>query len=551
MSNYPFAAIIGQQELKLALLLASVDWRLSVLLKGDKGSGKSTAARALADILPAGAPFVNLPIGTTEDRLLGGLDLGEALEGQVKVKLGLIHAAHGGILYIDEVNLLADPLTDALLDVASSGRHHLERDGISASDQARFVLLGSMNIEEGALRPQFMDRFALSVDVETPAAAEDRVLIVESRLRFDSAPDAFCAAFGGEQQKLCQAIVDARLAVSTIKPSAEILKEISEAVTKAGVRSLRADLAALRAAIAHAALARRTVVTREDVEPVLPLALNHRVKQNSGRPPTPPADKGQSRNEAQEDRGEGRVEAKDRVFPLEGREAPELHVSLADSISRGRTAAVKNPSDDALDVVASFTQSFRNTGTASLKSDQMVFRAPQTRSGVRFIFVVDTSGSHAAQQRMRAVKGTAAALLESSVDHRDEVAVIAFRGAKAEIVLEPCRDADAALRVLEFLPTGGRTPLAHALDLASSLAGAASLLILLTDGRANVPLTSTDPWKDALEAAGRLRCSSVLVDSSIDGSADSAMEALASAMRSSRIHLDDLGKETLMNVLRP
>src|SRR5580704_6181735 len=221
-AGFPFAAIVGQPDLKLALLLAAVDWRLSVLLKGDKGSGKSTAARALADILPSGAPFVNLPIGATEDRLLGGLDLGEALEGHAKLKRGLIHAAHGGVLYIDEVNLLADSLTDALLDVASSGRHYVERDGMSAADHARFVLLGSMNIEEGSLRPQFMDRFALSLDVQTPPAAEDRALIIESRLRFDSAPDDFRAAFEDQQGRLRQAILDARGMVLRINPSTEI-----------------------------------------------------------------------------------------------------------------------------------------------------------------------------------------------------------------------------------------------------------------------------------------------------------------------------------------
>jgi magnesium chelatase subunit D len=542
MTSYPFAAVVGQPELKLALLLASVDWRLSVLLKGDKGSGKSTAARALADILPPGAPFVNLPIGATEDRLLGGLDLGEALEGQAKLKRGLIHAAHGGILYIDEVNLLADALTDALLDVASSGHHYLERDGISASDQARFVLLGSMNIEEGALRPQFTDRFALSLDVETPLLAEDRVLIVDSRLRFDADPVAFSAAFDSEQQHLRHAIVGARLSISEIKPSADILHAISQAVTDAGVRSLRADLAALRAAIAHAALAGRTEVRQEDVESVLPLVLNHRAKRK-------PPDHKEAPNAPKNESAEGSAEPKDRVFPVAGTKAPELRVSLADSVSRGRSAAVSEPNDSALDVVASFTQSFRNTGTASLKSDQLVFRTPPASSGVRFIFVVDASGSHAAQQRMRAVKGAVAALLESSVDCKDEVAVISFRGPKAEIVLEPCRDADAALRVLEFLPTGGRTPLAHALNLANSLVNAATLLILLTDGRANVPLMSPDPWQDALDAARKLNCSSVLVDSSLDSSANSAMDTLASAMQATQINLDDLTKQTLLTIL--
>jgi magnesium chelatase subunit D len=550
MSGYPFAAIAGQPELKLVLLLASVDWRLSVLLQGDKGSGKSTAARALADILPAGAPFVNLPIGATEDRLLGGLDLGEALEGHAKLKRGLIHAAHGGVLYIDEVNLLADSLTDALLDVASSGRHYVERDGMSAADHARFVLLGSMNIEEGSLRPQFMDRFALSLDVQTPPAAEDRALIIESRLRFDSAPDDFRAAFEDQQGRLRQAILDARGMVLRINPSTEILQDISRAITNAGVQSLRADLAAVRASMAHAALAGRSMVTKEDIDSVLPLVLNHRRKQSVPRPPAPP-DGGKSRNEANDEHAEGHAEAKDRIFPLERRDAAELRVSLADSISRGRTAAVDKASEPALDIVASFTQSFRNTGTAALKSGHLVFRVPQATSGVRFIFVVDTSGSHAAQQRMRAVKGTAAALLESSVDRKDEVAVISFRGAKAEIVLEPCRDVEAALRVLEFLPTGGRTPLAHALELAGTLVNAASLLILITDGRANVPLTGADPWEDALKAAGQVHCSSVLVDSSIDSPAGNALDDLAAAMGCSRIPIDRLSEESLRKVLRP
>src|ERR1700691_3801277 len=222
--GYPFAAIAGQPDLKLALLLASVDWRLSVLLKGDKGSGKSTAARGLADILPAGARFVDLPIGTTEDRLLGGLDLSQALQGQAALKRGLIDEAHGGVLYIDEVNLLADSLTDALLDVASSGRHHVERDGFSASGEARFILLGSMNIEEGGLRPQLLDRFALSLDVEASSAAEARAPIRASRLRFDADPIVFCAGFEQEQERLRLAISEARLLVADIKSSNEVLQ---------------------------------------------------------------------------------------------------------------------------------------------------------------------------------------------------------------------------------------------------------------------------------------------------------------------------------------
>ena len=166
--GFPFPALVGLEPLKLALQLAAIDRRLSVLIRGDKGAGKSTAARGLADLLASGAPFVNLPIGATEDRLLGGLDVEKALKGEPALKAGLLADANGGVLYVDEVNLLPDHLADALLDAVASGVHLLEREGFSASQAARFVMVGSMNPEEGALRPQLLDRFALAVDVGAP-----------------------------------------------------------------------------------------------------------------------------------------------------------------------------------------------------------------------------------------------------------------------------------------------------------------------------------------------------------------------------------------------
>jgi len=322
------------------------------------------------------------------------------------------------------------------------------------------------------------------------------------------------------------------------------------------VRSLRADLAALRASIAHAALERRDTILPEDVEAVLPLVLHHRAKRNGQQPPAPP---GAPRDESPQDSGSGRSEVSDQIFPSEARLAPELRVSPADSKSRGRSPGVNgeitgvdlpatHSNGGRLDVLASLTQSFRNTGTARLKQDQLVFRQSAPSTGVRFIFVVDASGSHAARQRMRAVKGVAAALLESSVDRKDEVAVISFRGTKAEVVLEPCRDAEAALRALEFLPTGGRTPLAHALELAAELVNPGSLLILLTDGRANVASKSNDPWGDALTAARDLKCSSILLDSSLDASSIEAIQALASAMRARLIRLDDVSDQAILSI---
>src|ERR1700677_3375439 len=199
---YPFSAIVGQNEMKLALLLASVDWRLGVLLRGEKGSGKTTAARGLAALLPSPAPFINLPIGSTEDRLLGGLHLERALQGDPVLKPGLLSEAHGGVLYVDEINLLPAHLGDALLDTAASGVNVVEREGLSASHAAEFVLLGSMNPEEGLLRPQLLDRFALCVDVTASLDPQERQTVVERRIAFERDPILFSGDWSEEQRKL-------------------------------------------------------------------------------------------------------------------------------------------------------------------------------------------------------------------------------------------------------------------------------------------------------------------------------------------------------------
>src|ERR1700677_2928237 len=243
--SYPFSAVVGQDTMKLALLLAAVDWRISVLLRGDKGAGKTTTARGLAILLPEPAPFVNLPIGATEDRLLGGLHLERALKGDPVLKPGLLSEAHGGVLYVDEINLLAAHLGDALLDTAASGVNVIEREGLSASHAAEFVLLGSMNPEEGLLRPQLLDRFALSVDIAAPLDPEERQRIVERRIAFERAPAKFAEEWSGEQEVLRNKIGRGRERVSSIQCSSEILARIGAAICAAGVRSLRADLAAV------------------------------------------------------------------------------------------------------------------------------------------------------------------------------------------------------------------------------------------------------------------------------------------------------------------
>ncbi|MDP9387156.1 MAG: AAA family ATPase, partial [Actinomycetota bacterium] len=202
MTPFPFTAVVGQDDAKLALLLNAVDPRVGgVLLRGDKGSAKSTLARGLASLLPEAAPFVELPVGATEDRVVGTLDLAGVLaDGQVRFAPGLLADVDGGVLYIDEVNLLPDHLVDVLLDVAAAGVNRVEREGFSRSHLSRFVLVGSMNPEEGDLRPQLLDRFGLSVDVRAPTDPVVRAEVVRRRLAFDADPAGFAAGAGVVQE---------------------------------------------------------------------------------------------------------------------------------------------------------------------------------------------------------------------------------------------------------------------------------------------------------------------------------------------------------------
>lgn len=373
-------------------------------------------------------------------------------------------------------------------------------------------------------------------------------------MSFDADPEAFSFALEAEQTRLRQRVIGSRAIAPGIRPSSQIVQSIARLISETGVRSLRADLACLRGAVARAALDGRSEVTMEDVTSVLPLVLHHRARH--APPSSPPRSESKQRPNDSENRDDGGSSSQDLVFPPDIRSAPELRVNPQYSSSRGNSAGVErsgnsgeplNGGKDLLNAAASFAKSFRSTGQAALKADHLVFRESRPESGVRFIFVVDASGSHAAQQRMRAVKGAATALLKSSVDPKDEVAVISFRGPKAEVVLEPCRDPEAASRALEFLPTGGRTPLAHALDLAATLALASSVVILITDGRANVPLFTADPWEDALKAASNLNCASVLVDSSLSTPSET-LPRLARAMRARIVRLDELSGEVLLSV---
>jgi magnesium chelatase subunit I len=314
MTPFPFTAIVGQDELKLALEIAVVDRSIGgVLAFGDRGTGKSTAIRALARLLPpmrvidgcayhcdptseceacdengrvrneveVPVPVVDLPLGATEDRVVGALDLEAALtRGERRFSPGLLASAHRGFLYIDEVNLLPDHLVDLLLDVAASGQNVVEREGVSVRHPARFVLIGSGNPEEGELRPQLLDRFGLSLEVRTPTDTATRVEVVKRRLAFDRDPEAFVARFAGEEKTLMRRLSDARARLVEVAVSDGIVERASLLCQALDTDGLRGELTLIRAGRAAASLDGRQEMTDRDLARVAPLALRHRLRRS-------------------------------------------------------------------------------------------------------------------------------------------------------------------------------------------------------------------------------------------------------------------------------
>ena len=310
---FPFAAIVGQDNMKLAMILTAVDPKIGgVLVFGDRGTGKSTAVRALAALLPEittikgcpinaetkkdvpewaeltrfephqrATPVIDLPLGVSEDRVTGALDIERALtQGEKAFQPGLLAQANRGYLYIDEVNLLEDHIVDLLLDVAQSGENLVEREGLSIRHPARFVLVGSGNPEEGELRPQLLDRFGLSVEVTSPKTIDERIAVIERRDAFDQNPKRFLSKWKPQELNVRTAIIDARAALAKIKKTKAVLRDCAELCLALGADGLRGELTLLRASRALAAYEGQTSIQRAHLKAVAPLALSHRLRRD-------------------------------------------------------------------------------------------------------------------------------------------------------------------------------------------------------------------------------------------------------------------------------
>lgn len=613
MPVYPFSAIVGQEEMKLALLLNAIDPLIGgVLIMGQRGTGKSTAVRGLAELLPemrvvrqciyrcnpaapgelcveceaklaSGAKLqteratvrvVNLPLGATEDRVCGTIDMERALQSGIKAfEPGLLAGANRGFLYIDEVNLLDDHLVDLLLDAAITGRNQVEREGISIEHPARFVLIGSGNPEEGELRPQLQDRFGLHVDVLTDNSPESRAAVVENREAFDRDPDAFLLTAQTEQTRLRHRIKKARSTFMDLLVARSLLRQVASLCSHLQIEGHRGELTITRAARALAAFEGRRQVTSEDVSRVAVMALRHRLRRDAleetpsanrireamerifASPSVQKVDTGDSGSEswsspqidengnstsAELDSRAAKAHSRSSADPsradctnnqpyrlsepadldssvkeLKGGEPPPprghrrtgpqvggRHSSYrfrTSSEDRGRYRRAVGYKTKHLAVDATLRILATEIGRTiderrTIGTDSLRYKLFAQKRGSLFIFAIDTSGSMAVK-RISQAKGALLHLLKRSYINRDQVAVVAFGGAAAKLLLPPSRSMLRARRVLDSMSVGGGTPLSAGLVCSLEVARQASLhrifdirLLVFTDGRANLPL---------------------------------------------------------------
>ncbi|NLL94696.1 MAG: magnesium chelatase subunit D family protein [Thermoplasmatales archaeon] len=583
MNNvFPFSAIVGQELLKKALLLNAVNPDIGgVLIRGDRGTAKSTAVRSLAQLLPerpvsVGCPFgcasdserkdcphcrgrgmktaparmrvVDLPVSATEDKVVGTLDISKAIkEGEKSFDPGVLAEANGNILYVDEVNLLNDHVVDLLLDAAAMGVNIVEREGISYSHPSRFVLVGTMNPEEGELRPQLLDRFGLCVDVTGIMDEDARMEIARRRIEFNADPAGFLGGWESADGEIADRVVRAREALRDVELSEDMLRRIVRICIENNVDGHRADITMINASTAIAALDGRGEVTEQDVLDAAELVLPHRSK--APPKPKPPSrerdrdrkddrdrDKEEKRDQREnppppkedEDKGSGGDGTTDMRATEEfrvRRDVLNADVRLDDMLressgrrsetvsSTGRYTAHRIPRGKPTSVALDATiraAAARSAGTGFSVEPGDVREKVRTRKvGNLIVFAVDASGSMGAENRMTLVKGTIMSLLTDAYQKRDKVCLITFRGSDAEMVLPPTNNTELAKRRLDDVPVGGKTPLGPGLALSYETIKKEMLkdreirpvLVVVSDGRANSG--AADDIKGELEAVTR------------------------------------------------
>ncbi len=587
----PFSAIVGQNQLKQALVLNAINPSLlGVLIRGEKGTGKSTAVRALADLLPEidvvrcqfncspdnpslqceicsnghkemqtlrrKTKVVELPLGATEDRVTGTLDIEKALrEGIKALEPGILAEANQGILYIDEVNLLDDHLVDILLDSAAMGVNIIEREGISVSHPSKFILVGTMNPEEGELRPQLLDRFGLSVEVKGTRQQNERIQIIKTVEEFETNPETLSAKYEKQQEELGQHILKAREILNEVEIPEVLLETIAQICIAFEVHGHRADFLIARTAKTLAAYNQKKNVTEDDIQDAAELVLPHRMRRMpfeetkpvSGRvqeiinqPKTPPPvdrkdksddgepeDTGDDDDESHSQRSNDRSRLKESfdIWPRKKinvkakkdkkRRAGSGRRAQTITTHSGKYVKARLPEGKTSDIAidATIRASVARKGNLKVEKQDIREKIRAKKVSSVIVFVVDSSGSMGEKREMKMAKESMMALLEDSYQKRDKVAFIAVGGDKeATVLLQPTSSVELAVKLLKQLPSEGKTPLADGLYKGLQILkvqlwknkNIVPIMVIVSDGRGNVPIVD-DPKKEALAISREIK----------------------------------------------
>lgn len=601
---FPFAAVVGQAEVKEALLIALVNPKTGgVLVAGEKGSAKSVLVRALAQLAPT-ERLVELPLNASEDQVFGNIDLEQALTSGKKVfSPGLLARAHEQILYVDEINLLRREVLTGIMAVMDRGVNAVEREGISHQHAVRLTLIGTMNPEEATLTPAVLDRFGLFAAVQRETDSATRVEVMRRVFAWERDAAGFAAQYGEETGLLKQRCLTARKLLSQITIDPAMMQLAAQYCAQANSAGHRAELFLLEAARAIAALAARDYLIPADMERAAYFVLPHRMRQENSSPPPPPPEPPENeqpppQNEQQEqtDPPDQADDAKEPPPPDQGEaeertadidrqfSAAQMKVGLPQDrharqgsgkrsltrtdLKQGRYVRTSLPpgilTDLAFDATLRAAAPFQSTRprgrcAITIHKDDLRQKVREKRIGNVFLFVVDASGSMGARERMRAVKGAIFAMLQDAYQKRDQVAMIAFRRATAEVLLPVTHSVDLAQNCLALLPTGGKTPLAEGLDQAMILLqtlkrrdkNVRPVLVLVTDGRANSASNGKDAVGDALAMAKKIAVAgvpAVVIDTETDFISLGVAQKVAVEMGATYYHLAELSDSAVIHI---